>query len=273
MFLADFHIHSTFSDGSMAIPDVIDLYGRHGFGAIAITDHLCERKTLIGRVARHIEHTLTPATFPLYIEVLRTEAERAWDEYKMVVIPGFELSKNSVSNNRSAHIVALNVSEYLPADGSVQDLARAIRARNGLAIAAHPVFTQKLEKQTFYLWNHRFDLGSEFDAWEVASGPYFFEKVLRSGLPMIASSDFHTMADFESWKSVLTCERDAESVLKAVRRQEIDFTFFQNKERNYDIRDDSMHDGLAQRDRYTGARDASILETLPKHTKTPRRAI
>lgn len=43
--LADFHMHSNLSDGSLPIRQLVDLYGGMGFGAIAITDHLCEQKT------------------------------------------------------------------------------------------------------------------------------------------------------------------------------------------------------------------------------------
>ena len=93
--LADFHVHSTFSDGKLSIPEVVDLFGSRGFGAIAITDHLCEERTLIGK-------------------------------------------------------------------------------------AAHPVSTRKPEKQTYYLWDRRKELAGEFDAWEVASGPYLFSEVLQS---------------------------------------------------------------------------------------------
>jgi predicted metal-dependent phosphoesterase TrpH len=244
MFLGDFHIHSNFSDGALAIPDIVDLYGSHGFGAIAITDHLCERKTLIGRAARHLEQTLTPATFPIYLELLKSEKERAWEKYQMVVIPGLELSKNSVSNNRSAHIVALGISDYIPADGSIKQILKAIKTQNALAIAAHPVFTQKLEKQTFLLWNHRETLAQEFDAWEVASGPYLFEKVRTSGLPMIASSDFHQMSDFESWKTVFICNRDSRSILNAIRAQQLEFTYFQGKEMGNDSVYHSAHGGM-----------------------------
>src|SRR5580693_3509824 len=107
MYLADFHVHSNFSDGKLSIPELVDFYGSRGFGALAITDHLCEDRTLIGRAARLLGQTLTPASFPLYMEILKSEAARAWDQYKMVVLPGFELSKNSISNHRSAHIVGV----------------------------------------------------------------------------------------------------------------------------------------------------------------------
>ena len=127
MMLADFHVHSTFSDGKMTIPAVIDLYGQRGFGAIAITDHVGESQTVIGKAAGHLGLCLTPATFPLYLEILKSEAERAWKQYKMVVIPGVELSKNSISNHRSAHILALGIEEFISADGDVADIAKEIR--------------------------------------------------------------------------------------------------------------------------------------------------
>lgn len=230
MILADFHMHSTFSDGKLTIPKLVDLFGSRGFGAIAITDHLCENETLIGKAARYIGHTLTPATFPLYMQILKSEAERAWKEYRMVVIPGFELSKNSVSNFRSAHILALGVTEWVSADKDAIDIARKIRSLGGLAVAAHPVSTRKVEKQTYHLWDRRDELAEEFDAWEVASGQYLFDEVLRSGLPMIASSDLHRQNQLSSWKTVLSCERHPEAVLEAIRKQDLAFKYYQEDE-------------------------------------------
>ncbi|MEL4881681.1 hypothetical protein AAEH85_22275, partial [Shewanella algae] len=81
-------------------------YGSRGFGAIAITDHLCEEKTFLGKSARWLNRSLTRESFPRYIETIKQEAERAWQQYRMVVIPGFELTKNSLFNHRSAHVVA-----------------------------------------------------------------------------------------------------------------------------------------------------------------------
>lgn len=225
-YLADFHIHSTFSDGKLSIPQLIDLYGSRGFGAIAITDHLCESESLIGRAARYIGTTLTPATLPLYLEIIRTEGARAWDQYGMRVIPGFELSKNQLLNDRSAHIVALGTREFIHADADAVDLCRAIRAQGGLAIAAHPVSTRKIEKQTYHLWNRRSELAREFDAWEVASGPFLFTEVWKSGLPMIASSDLHVAKQIHSWKTALQCERTEEAILDAIRKQEVEFKFY-----------------------------------------------
>lgn len=227
MFLADFHIHSTFSDGKLTIPEIVDLYGQRGFGAIAITDHLCEERTLIGLAARFLQRTLTPATFPLYQNIIRSEAVRAWDQYRMVVIPGVELTQNTVRNSRSAHVLGLGVTEYIGAEPDAKDLARAIRAQGGLAIAAHPVNTQKREKQTYHLWDRREELRTEFDAWEVASGPHLFEEVLRSDLPRIASSDLHHPKQIRSWKTGLACERTQEAIFASIRSQKISFHFYE----------------------------------------------
>lgn len=226
MFLCDFHVHSTFSDGKMTIPEVVDLYGSRGFGAISITDHLCESDSVVGRVSTYLGCTLTPSTFPLYREILKSEAERAMDQYNMVVIPGFELSKNSISNHRSAHVLGIGIKEYLAADASILELARAIRGQGALAIAAHPVWTRVMEKQTYFLWDHRAELEQEFDAWEVASGGFIFEEVQKTKLPKIANSDLHVRRQLKSWKTVLYCERKAEAILDAIRKQHLGFHFY-----------------------------------------------
>lgn len=229
MMLADLHMHSTFSDGKLTIPQLVDLFGQQGFGVIAITDHLCETKTLIGKAAEYLGHTLTRESFPHYLEVIQEEAERAWRQYRMLVIPGFELTKNSIFNHRSAHILGLGMSEYISADGEPRELARAIRDQGGIAIAAHPVSTRKFEKQTYQLWDHRAELENEFDAWEVASGPYLFHEVLRSSFPKVASSDLHHPNQLSSWKTVFSCEKSIPAVLAAIRRQDLEFRYYDAK--------------------------------------------
>lgn len=228
--LADFHIHSNFSDGKLSIPELVDLYGARGFGAIAITDHLCEDVTLIGRAAAALGRSLTPATFPIYREILRSESERAWNRYGMVLVPGFELTRNSISNHRSSHMLALGPAfdqfEFIPAHGDPLDVTRKIRAGGGLAIAAHPVSTRKVEKQTYHLWDRREELAEAFDAWEVASGPYLFSEVLASKLPKIASSDLHVPRQVESWKTVLHCEPKLEAILAAIKSQQVSFVYY-----------------------------------------------
>lgn len=226
MFLADFHVHSRFSDGKLEIPELVDCFGSRGFGCIAITDHLCETESVIGKASYLLQYSLTEASFPEYLRVLEAEAARAWDQYKMVILPGVELSQNYLSNRRSAHVLGLGISKFVGASGSATELARSIRAQGALAIAAHPVWTRRIEKQTYHLWDQRDLLSAEFDAWEVASGPYLFEEVASTRLPKIATSDFHVRRHMESWKTVLHCERHPEAILRAIRKQQLGFQFY-----------------------------------------------
>lgn len=226
MFLADLHTHTNLSDGKLPMRALVDLYGQRGFGAIAITDHLCETATFLGRASRFLKCSLTKSNFADYMGMLRSERERAWREYRMLVIPGVEITKNFLSNQRSAHVLAIGVEEFIDPDLAVPELCAEIRRLGGLAVAAHPVSTRKLEKQTYHLWGRRNELRAAFDAWEVASGPHIFPEVLRSGLPMIATSDLHSPRQINAWKTVFHCAREQDALLQAVRKQEVTFSFY-----------------------------------------------
>ena len=227
--LTDFHIHTTFSDGKHSLSDVINFYGQRGFGAIAITDHLCETKHYLGRMARYLNKTLTVSNFSEYQNALLKESNRAWKEYQMIVYSGFEITKNSFDNHRSAHILALNCKKFISADQSIDQILMEIKSEKALTVAAHPVHTRKLEKQTYHLWDRREELKSLFDAWEVASGPIIFDEVQKSQLPMVANSDLHRFEQINSWKSYLFCEKDSEEILNAIRDQKISFMNYQEK--------------------------------------------
>ncbi len=227
MFLGDFHLHSTFSDGELTIPQLVDLMGQSGVGAIAITDHLCEEKTFLGKAARFLDKTLTRKTFPNYMELLKSEKERAWQQYRMVVIPGVEITKNSFSHNDSAHILALGIHDYIHPDKPLRTILMDIKAQGGLAIAAHPVNTGRPEHQTHLLWNQQEELGSLIDLWEVASGPRLFQQVLKSPLKKIANSDLHRPEQIRSWKTQFQCEKHPEAIRDALLSQNIEFKYFE----------------------------------------------
>lgn len=231
MILSDFHIHSNFSDGKHSIPEIVDFYGSRGFGCIAITDHLCESNSFLGKAAAYLERTLTPANFPFYMEILKSEADRAWKQYKMGLIPGVEITKNTISNHRSAHIIGLGIQNFIQADLPIEEILKQLKAQGAVTVAAHPVSTKTMEKQTLHLWDRRQELAPYFDAWEVGSGQHFFGEVARSGLPMIASTDLHHFKQISGWKSLVDSKRNPESILKAICKQKISFRYY---EESYD---------------------------------------
>lgn len=228
MFLCDFHIHSQNSDGKLTISQLVDAYGKRGFGAIAITDHLCETKTLLGQSAHYLHKTIVRKQFSRYLLEIEIEAARAKKLYNMLVIPGVEFTKNSFSHKDSAHIVALGLREFISPDLSVDEILDAVHQQGGVNIAAHPVSTRKVEPQTYHLWHNRDRLSKKMDAWEVASGSYLFDEVYESGLPMVASSDLHHPRQMSSWKTVMSGRRREADIFANIRAQDLNFTYYED---------------------------------------------
>ncbi len=230
MFLADLHIHSKFSDGRLSIAEIVDLYGKLGFGAIAITDHICETNGLFGAGAKYLDWTVRADNFDSYIQEIKKEAERAWHQYKMLVLPGYEITKNSILPGLSAHYLVIGNEKFVDPNGDLKTQLRSLQNSGSLVIAAHPVNTGLREKQTYQLWNSRDEITPYIDAWEAASGSIWFQEVEDSGLPIIANSDFHLPAHMESWKTAFNCERHRDAIFASIRSQNIEFHFFQMNE-------------------------------------------
>jgi histidinol phosphatase-like PHP family hydrolase len=76
MLLCDFHIHTKFSDGSVGLRRVVDLYGQAGFDVIAITDHVVNGDNLIGKLAHRFKFTVNKDNFDNYMSSVREEAAR-----------------------------------------------------------------------------------------------------------------------------------------------------------------------------------------------------
>lgn len=222
----DLHIHSTFSDGKLSIPQIIDLYGQRGFSCIAITDHLCEEKTLLGKAAIYTNRSLTRSNFDLYLETLREEAARALHQYKMLVIPGFEITKNTIHWHRSAHLLALGVEKWISADDSIESILHQIKDAGGLSIAAHPVSADDQRSERHLLWSLRDELGDLVDAWEITDTGRILEKVLRSRVRKIATSDLHRAQHIRSWKTLIDSEKHPQAIFRAIRSQGVQFKFF-----------------------------------------------
>lgn len=197
--LLDLHIHSNFSDGKLSISEIVDLYGSKGFSAIAVTDHLADSNTLTGLVTHKLNLSLSDKNMPEYLDVLKHEAKRAKEKYNMLLISGVEVTLNSWSRQKGAHVVFLNVDNYIDPNKSVEKLL--FDNQKYFSIAAHPLWEESYEFKTTYLWDNRLELSKLFDAWECATAHKFSKEVYNSEMPIISSSDFHGLNRFESWKS------------------------------------------------------------------------
>lgn len=217
----DLHIHSSFSDGKLTISEIVDLYGKKGFSAIAITDHLADTTTLTGRVTRKLNMSLNEKNMDSYLSTIQKEARRALEKYNMHLISGIEVTLNSWSREKGAHVVLLNVDDYVDPNESVESLLR--KNKKYFSIAAHPVWEKSFEFKTTYLWENRETLAPLFKAWECATANHFSQEVYLSGYPIVASSDFHGPTQFESWKSTAFCEElDPSSLFEMIQKREIE---------------------------------------------------
>jgi len=185
MLLCDFHIHTTWSDGSVDLPEVVDIYGQAGFDVISITDHVYNSDSTIGSWAERLNKTIAAENFPDYMQALERQAERARTRYGMLLIPGVEITKNYLSEDESAHVLLLDLKRYVSADLGWDAIFREARGQGALVVACHPHHTDHEIHDTLYFWNHRQKYASCFDAWEVANRTDLFSVVSLSNYPIL----------------------------------------------------------------------------------------
>ncbi len=218
MLLADFHIHTTWSDGKLSIGEVVDLFGRSGHDVIAITDHVVNTDTMVGKVTHRFGLTVTRENFAAYREEIEREKKRALDRYGMVVIPGFELTQNCITRKNSAHVLALGVDEFISADGTVEEMLERAQQKSRIVVACHPHEQSDWFANTFYLWNRRADVQHLVDLWEIACRFDLFPPVSRAKLAYIGNSDFHREEHLYAWKTLVPARRNQLSIFRALER-------------------------------------------------------
>ncbi len=230
MLLCDFHIHTRYSDGSIDLKRTVDIFGQAGFDVIAITDHVVNGDTLLGKLAHRFKYSVTEDNFDDYMSHIKQEAKRAWDKYEMLVIPGVEITKNHISSDNSAHILILNIKEFIPACWDYEKIFLEAKNQNALIIACHPHHSSEITtRDTLFLWNNRDKYARYIDAWEIANRDDVFNVISLKKYPYVANSDFHRARHLYSWKTLLNCEKNIESVKNCIRHNKgVAITLFRN---------------------------------------------
>ncbi|MBF0488222.1 MAG: PHP domain-containing protein [Nitrospirae bacterium] len=230
MLLCDFHIHTTYSDGSVELRKAIDIFGQAGFDAIAITDHVVSGDNSFGKLAHRFKYSVTANNFNQYMSHIKEEAKRAYDKYGMLVIAGVEITKNRLSVNDSAHILIVDVKEFIPACLSYEEIFLEAKSQKALIIACHPHYMSGTgDRDTLFLWNNRGKYARYIDAWEIANRDDVFNVVSLGKYPHIANSDFHKPKHLFSWKTLLNCVNDIDSIKQCIRHNKgVAITLFRN---------------------------------------------
>lgn len=229
MLLCDFHIHTKYSDGSVELRKTIDLYGQAGFDVIAITDHVVNGDNSIGKLAHRFRLSVTAENFDEYISNVKYEAERAWNKYEMLVVPGVEISKNYITPEKSAHMLIIDIKEFIPACLNYEKIFLEAKQQDALIVACHPHHMSDMSRDTLFLWNNRDKYAKYIDAWEIANRDDVFNVISLKKYPYIANSDFHKARHLYSWKTLLNCKKDIESVKHCIKHNKgVAITLFRN---------------------------------------------
>lgn len=230
MLLCDFHIHTRYSDGAVELKRAVDLFGQAGFDVIAITDHVVSQDNSFGKLAKRFRFSVQEDNFDDYMSHIGSEAERAWDKYGMLVIPGIEITKNHITSEKSAHILILNIKEFIPASWDYEKIFLEAKHQDALIIACHPHYSSEIAvRDTLFLWKNREKYAKYIDAWEIANRDDVFNVISLKKYPYVANSDFHRTRHLYSWKTLLNCEKDVDSVKQCIRHNKgVAITLFRN---------------------------------------------
>jgi predicted metal-dependent phosphoesterase TrpH len=215
--LCELHAHTTWSDGDLTLAELVDLYGRSGFDVLCVTDHTVRTDDHgEGPGPRHVH----AANHAAYLEAVLAEAERAWAQYDLLVLPGLELTYDDVDPAFGAHAVAVGLDRFVGVDAGLDTALDRARDAGAALIAAHPYTLDQADAA----WRRTARFSAEWqelrlvvDRFELFNRHEFFGWVADAGLPAVASGDFHRLEHLATWKTLLPCHKDAGAVVEYLR--------------------------------------------------------
>jgi len=206
--LCELHAHTTWSDGALSVPDLVDLYGRAGFDVLAVTDH-----TLPGW---HVQK----ADFGAYLEDIEREADRARRQYGLVLVPGLELTHEDPDPMRAGHAVAVGLRRFVGVEDGLEEALRASRAHGAALVAAHPYRPEDASSSlrgTAAFASDPERWAPLVDRFELFNRETLFGWVVDAGLPAVANGDFHVLDHLAGWKTLLPCAKEEQAVIDYLR--------------------------------------------------------
>jgi 3',5'-nucleoside bisphosphate phosphatase len=221
--LCELHAHTTWSDGSLSVPALVDLYGVAGFDVLAVTDHV--------RREAEQQRCVDATSFDAYLDEIEAEAERAWATYALLVVPGLEITYDDPDPAEAAHAVALGLRSFV---GLEEGFGRALARARGLGaalVAAHPCPLElaPVAERATARYAAAPDWAAEVvDRFELVNRHDVFEWVARARLPVVANGDFHRREHLATWKTLLPCAHEQEAVVEYLRSgRPVDLTRFE----------------------------------------------
>lgn len=212
LLLCELHAHTTWSDGELTLPELVDLYGRHGFDVLCVTDHTVS-------LDDPMPSAVDSWTWHAYLNEVDRQAQRALRTYGLLLVHGLELSDNNDDPDESAHALAIGLRRFVSVDQGIVEAIRAARAHGAAIVAAHPYAANDL---TPMRPTRRFSRDHEqfrplVHRWELFNRREVFSWVAAEGLPAVATGDAHRPEHLSSWKTLLPCLKEEEAVVSFLR--------------------------------------------------------
>lgn len=216
--LCELHAHTTWSDGTLSLPDVVDLYGSNGFDVLVVSDHVIRSDDPWPQENPDGAWVSEEVHGP-YLEAIQVEAARARERYDLLVIPGLELTYNDPEPRLAGHAVAVGLRSFVSMDRGLAEAMSEARGSGAAIVAAHPHAPEdgrpdRSTQRFFHEWRL---LGGLIDRFEIFNQREVFGWVANAGLPPVAGGDFHRREHLSSWKTLLPCEKTEAAVVSYLR--------------------------------------------------------
>ncbi|MGH3062872.1 MAG: PHP domain-containing protein, partial [Gaiellaceae bacterium] len=172
--LCELHAHTTWSDGSLTLTELVDVYGRHGFDVLCITDHVLPTGAPY----------LTEAAHERYFDAIDREARRAREQYGLLLVPGVELTFHDRDADDAGHALALGLRSWIPLDCGFEHALLEARAAGAVVIAAHPHALEadpNHARTTRWFWKNRDRVAELVDRWELINRQQTFGWIAEFG--------------------------------------------------------------------------------------------
>ena len=218
----ELHAHTTWSDGTLTLRVLVDLYGGLGFDALCVTDHTCRADDPWLPEAEQGSTGGARGQLRRYLAELNREADRARERYDLLLLPGLELTWNDLDPLRAAHALALGLRTFVGMDDGLEAALSRARQAGAAIVAAHPFADEadaSAARTTRRFAHDRERLGPLVDRYELFNRTRLFSWVEEARLPFVACGDFHRLEHLGGWKTLVPCAKDERTLVAYLRSE------------------------------------------------------
>jgi hypothetical protein len=229
--LCELHAHTTWSDGELSLPELVDLYGCAGFDVLCVTDHVLRGDdpwpALHGRLC------IDEGRFDDYLAEIERERARALSLFGLLLVPGLELTYNDPDPDRAFHAVALGPRGLISMDEGPAAAMERARDLGAAVVAAHPYDLGHTPSPTRWFARHWQEVDGLYHRAELFNGHQLFGWVAEKGLLPVAGGDLHRAEHLPGWTTLVPCEQDADALVDYLRsRRPVFLTKLEREQRS-----------------------------------------